>query len=40
MKDANIEKCYSKCANKQAQEIAPVQMSPTVSNSHDIFKCQ
>jgi hypothetical protein len=24
----------------QAQEIAPVQMSPTVSNSHDIFKCQ
>ena len=41
-KDANIKKCYLQCAHThthtQAQEIAPVQMSPTVSNSHDIVK--
>ena len=35
-----IENCYLQCAHTQAQEIAPVQISPTVSNSRDIFKCQ
>jgi len=39
-KDADIKKCYLQCAHKQAQEIAPVKIRPTVSNSHDIFKCQ
>jgi hypothetical protein len=35
-KDENSKKCYLQCAHTQAQETAPVQMSPTVSNSHDI----
>jgi len=39
-KDANIKNCYLQCAHTQAQEIVPVQISPTVSNSRDIFKCQ
>ena len=31
---------YSVHTHTQAQEIVPVQMSLTVSNYHDIFKCQ
>jgi hypothetical protein len=35
----NIKKCYLKFAHTQAHQITPEQTSPTVSDSHDIFKC-
>jgi len=36
-KDASIKKCYLQCTHTQAKEIAPVEINPTVSNSHDIL---
>jgi len=37
---ADINMCYFRCAHTQAQQTAPEQTSPTVSNSHNTFKCQ
>jgi len=37
---ANISKCNCRCAHTKAQQTAPEQTSPTVSNCHNIFKCQ
>jgi len=39
-KVTDINKYYFKCAHTKAQQSAPEQRSPTVSNSHNTFKCQ
>jgi len=37
---ADINKFYFGCAHTKAQQSAPEQTSPTVSNSHNTFKRQ
>jgi len=36
----DINKYYFGCAHTKAQQSVPEQTSPTVSNSHNTFKCQ
>ena len=36
----DINKYYFGCAHTKAQQTVPEQTSPTVSNSHNTFKCQ